>query len=661
MNKILWQPSDDRIESANIFIFMKKIEAKFNLKFAGYKVFHKWTADYPEDFWEEFLFYSKIKYSGNYKEVLNGNKMPGAKWFDGIKLNYAENILESGFEGTALKYFAEKNGAVNLIDEYSFSYLRAKVFPAASALRKMGVQKGSRVAGIVTNSPEAVIAALACAAIGAVWSSASPDFGGEALIERFSQIEPEILFASSFYKYNGKNFDTSETVKKLLAGLPSVPALISLPFCGEYGEDPGGVRWEDFLLTGVNEKINYERVEFDHPLFIMFSSGTTGTPKCIVHGTGGTLIQHRKEHLLHCDFNEKDSLLYFTTASWMMWNWQLSALAGGVEIILYDDAPNYPDHFSIWNIVDQHKITHFGTSGKYIESCMKYSPQPEKYSSGKFDDLKSLMYTGSPLSAAGYEWIYDSIKKDVRLSGISGGTDILSCFVLGNPMLPVKAGKIQCKGLGVDVSAFNEEGNEIFNKPGELVCRKPIPSMPIGFLNDPDNQKFTASYFSGFKDVWTHGDYIEFDDDGHSIIHGRSDATLNPGGVRIGVAEIYSALDHIEFVKGAIAAGWVPPNQSDEVIVLLVVLEEGMKLNDEIAAEIKSIIKKKNTPRHVPKYIFQISSVPVTRSGKPVELTVKAILGGKEIKNLGSIANAGVLDEIKLIRDKLSLMNKHLF
>jgi acetoacetyl-CoA synthetase len=651
MSEILWVPSNKRIKSANLFSFINWLAERTGKTFNNYDSLHKWSVDNIDKFWEYFIEYSGLLYSSPYSRVIDSYKMPGAEWFEGMKLNFPQNIFEKEFSGTAIKYIPEGNVrdiSNGYKTEYSFAELKSIVARVANSLLELGIKKGDRVSGYTSNVPEAIIACLACAVIGAVWSSASPDFGFEALYDRFSQVRPRILFATYEYKYNGKISGNIEIIKKLKNNIDSLEHVIFLPSPHGSLYPHTETSWDEFLAMSDSDELSYIQLPFNHPLYIMFSSGTTGTPKCIVHGAGGTLIQHRKEHLFHCDLKPGDKLMYYTTTGWMMWNWQLTALASGVTICLFDGSPAFPKITSFWDKAGEHKITHLGTSGRYIESCMK-SSKDKIINHTALKNLRTILYTGSPLSSAGFEWIYTSIKTDVLLSGISGGTDIISCFVLGNPMLPVEAGKIQCKGLAVDVAAFDSSGNEIIGSPGELVCRKPLPSMPLYFLNDEGNKKYTGAYFNEFENVWTHGDYIEFDKNGQSIIYGRSDATLNPGGVRIGSAEIYSALDSLEYINGAIAAGWAPPGQSDELIILFVVLNNSIELTNEKIAEIKSVIKIKRSGRHVPKYIFKISELPVTRSGKPVELTVKAILARKENKNKAALANPEALKEIESI------------
>lgn len=533
------------------------------------------------------------------------------------------------------------------------SAIADKVFQCARALRNAGVGSGDAVAGYMANVPETIIAALATSALGAVWASASPDFGIGALADRFGQVQPRIVFASTHYCYGGRAYSTAQTVGQLKQRVSSIETIVSVPYPTGTGEIVGDVDWDAFLCPHGKSELDFPHLPFDHPLYILFSSGTTGKPKCLVHGQGGTLLQHTKELALHCDLKEDDRLLFFTTCGWMMWNWMVSALSLGVTLCLYDGNPGYPDLSAIWHHVHDFDITHFGTSGRFIESCMKGDPAIPPGSFGPLPNLRSVMYTGSPLSKSGYRWVYDTIKQDVQLAGISGGTDIVSCFVLGNPNLPVHAGEIQCKGLGIDVAAFDRDRNEVWDTAGELVCRKPIPSMPVYFLDDEDGSKYEAAYFETFPGVWCHGDFVEFrSTTGGVVIYGRSDATLNPGGVRIGSAEIYSALDGLAEVGGAVVVGWTPPGQADEVIVLFVVPRTGI-LDGETISRIRETIRRKCSPRHVPRHVLPISGVPVTRSGKPVELSVKAILAGREIANRSALANPEVLREFEDAREEL--------
>lgn len=654
MQEILWRPSEESIKKTRMTAFTEWLSRKIGKVFSDYTSLHQWSVENIEAFWEAYLEFTQIFYSEPHRQVLDTRKMPGAHWFSGMRLNFAENILAREFQGPAITYRIEKSANISDTDgscygDYSYSELKTLVARCARGLKNAGIGPGDRVAGYVANVPEAIIACLACASLGATWSSASPDFGLDALCDRFKQIEPKLIFVSTHYRYGGKTFRTDQVVKELPQHIPSVQTIVSIPYPVGEANISGDITWQDFLGPDDAPELTFIQVPFEHPLYILFSSGTTGAPKCIVHGTGGTLLQHRKELELHSNIGQGDSLLYFTTCGWMMWNWQLSALSLGARLCLYDGNPGYPDLMTLWRVADELGVTHLGTSGRYIESCMK----------GKSDRpatpgvLRTVLYTGSPLSASGFRWVYNNIKDDLHLAGISGGTDIVSCFILGNPNLPVIAGEIQCKGLGVDVVALNEKGESVIGEPGELVCCKPLPSMPVGFLNDPDGKKYYQAYFDVYPGLWRHGDYVQFMPGGGVIVYGRSDATLNPGGVRIGSAEIYAALDHLDFITGAVVVGWKPPDQSDEMMVLFVVLSRGQTLNEEVEKIIRQAIREKCSPRHVPHHIFQISEVPITRSGKTVELSVKSILAGKSISNRSALANPQVLEEFEQIRQVL--------
>jgi len=648
---ILWKPSVDFIKSTNMTAFTRWLTARTGTDMPNYDSLHQWSIDHLEDFWESFVEFTDIKLSQDPTQVLDTHKMPGARWFSGMQLNFAENIFARNFKGAAILFCVENDA---FRSEISFEELKKSVARCARGLKKAGIRKGDTVAGYIANVPEAIITCLACASIGAVWTSASPDFGLNALCDRFQQVKPKLIFASSHYQYSGKIFKTDNVVKQLKEKIPSIQTIVSIPYPIGKANLPGDKSWQEFLEAEDEPQLEFTQLPFDHPLYILFSSGTTGVPKCIVHGAGGSLLQHRKELQLHTNLTSTDSLLFFTTCGWMMWNWQLSALSLGTKICLYDGNPGYSDLTSIWRYINEQKITHFGTSGRFIESCMKSQPKIEQRELGELSELSTILYTGSPLSKKGFRWIYETVKKDVHLAGISGGTDIVSCFILGNPNLPVRAGEIQCRGLGVDVAALNEHGEPVFGEPGELVCRQPMPSMPIYFLNDPDGVKYKSAYFDAYPGLWRHGDFVEFTQNGGVIVCGRSDATLNPGGVRIGSAEIYSALDHFSEISGSVVVTWTPPGELDEVIVLFVVPQVGNILHDELEKRIRQIIREKQSPRHVPKYIFQISGVPVTRSGKTVELSVKAVLAGKVVKNRNALANPEILEEIEKIRETLS-------
>jgi acetoacetyl-CoA synthetase len=654
----LWTPTSDRVARSNMTDFQFWLERRTGSIFSDYSALHRFSCEDIGRFWDLFVEYTGIISHAPYSAVLTDPSMPGARWFEGMMLNYAENILERGHGGPAIIYRVEpradsKSEPVHSGGTISFAELKALVARCARGLRSAGVVKGDRVAGYIANVPEAIVASLACASIGATWSSASPDFGLQAVVDRFGQVKPKVIFASTHYQYKGRQFETGDVVGQLKRIIASVETIVSVPYPLGKVTVTGDIGWHAFLGKDDNPDLPYEPVNFAHPLYIMFSSGTTGAPKCMVHGTGGTLLTHRKEHQLHCDIRPFDRLLYFTTCGWMMWNWQLSALSLGATLVSYDGNPAYPEPSTLWKVVNETRTTHFGTSGRHIESSMKGLGPDELADLNNLPHTRSILYTGSPLSEIGYRWIYDSIKPDVHLAGISGGTDILSCFVLGSPTLPVYPGEIQCKGLGVDVHAFDDQGDSLSNEPGELVCTQPLPCMPVSFLDDPDGIRYHDAYFDYFPGIWRHGDFVSFSERGGAIIHGRSDATLNPGGVRIGSAELYAVLDEIAFVKGSVAVGFTPPDQSDELIVLLVAISKGMELSDGQVTQLKSAIRDKCSPRHVPRHVFQISDIPVTRSGKTVELSVKAILHGREVKNRNALANPEVLEEIGPLREAL--------
>ncbi|MCH7526404.1 MAG: acetoacetate--CoA ligase [Planctomycetes bacterium] len=651
----LWRPSEERVKSSQLHSFMVRMAERHGIA-ADWEGLRVWSIEQRGVFWQEVLDFADVRAHCPAERAFDGDGMLDTRWFPGMRLNYAEHLLRFDDDRVAI-YFESEIGESRSI---TYRVLRQHVARFAAALRGEGVKSGDRVGGFMPNMPETVIAMLAASSIGAIWSSCSPDFGINGVLDRFGQIEPIVLVTADGYPYNGKTYDSLERVAGVLERLPSVRRVVVVPYESESPDISklrDAVLWDEF--TAVEEQdpaLTFESLPFDHPLFIMYSSGTTGTPKCIVHGAGGTLVQHMKELMLHCDLRREDVILYFTTCGWMMWNWLISSLGVGATVVLYDGSPAYPRISRLWEMTERVKISVFGTSPKFIAACQKGNLQP----ADKFDlsKLRCLLSTGSPLSVEQFEWIYKHIKGDLQLSSISGGTDIISCFMLGNPILPVYAGEIQCRGLGMDVHAFDDQAKPtpsrdregakpVIGKKGELVCCKPFPSQPIYFWNDPDQAKYRSAYFEHYDGIWRHGDFIEITDTGGIIVHGRSDATLNPGGVRIGTAEIYRVVEVLDEVVDSIVVGKRVPG--DVEVALFVVLREGATLDQELIDKIKGAIAAGATKRHVPKYIRQVTAIPHTISGKKVELAVAQMIHGEEIKNRDALANPEALDQFREI------------
>ena len=616
---------------------MEHVNRQHGKSFSTYDELYAWSIAEIADFWESVWRVVGITSSQPWDSVLENPVMPGASWFSGARLNFAENLLRFRDDRRALTFVGE-GGEVEVSLTYRALY--SEVAKLAHFLRMSGVGVGDRVAGFLPNRPEAVIAMLATASVGATWSSCSPDFGFKGVMDRFGQIEPRILVTCDGYFYNGKKHDSLERMAEVLGAIDSIERVLVVPFIGtpDLSGMPKSMLWSRALANEARE-IEFEQLPFNHALYIMYSSGTTGVPKCIVHGAGGTLLQHAKEHQLHTDLTRDDVIFYFTTCGWMMWNWLVTALFTGSEVVLYDGSPSYPDMNVLWKMSEKLGITVFGTSAKYLSSSEKAGAHPGT----DFDlsALRAICSTGSPLSVESFEWTYDEVKSDLQLASIAGGTDLISCFMLGSPIDPVWAGEIQKRGLGMKVEAWTDEGRPVVGEKAELVCTAPFPSMPIGFWKDQDDQKYLDAYFRAFPGVWLHGDYIEITDHGGVIIHGRSDATLNPGGVRIGTAEIYRQVDSRDEVVDSLVVGqdW----QDDVRIVLFVVLREGLELDESLAKSIQAQIRRNTTPRHVPAKIIQVAEVPRTISGKRVELAVTRILHGEEVKNRDALANPEAL------------------
>ncbi|MQM37471.1 Acetyl-coenzyme A synthetase [wastewater metagenome] len=585
--------------------------------------------------------------SAPYEQVLGAREMPGAEWFPGARLNFAENLLREALHGDPSKVAITEISETRPRQQLTYGELLGEVAGLQRFLREQGVGPGDRVAGIVANTSEAVIGMLATTALGAIWSSASPDFGANGIYDRFGQIEPKVLIAVNGYGYNGKTFARLEQIAELRERIPSIRCAVVISNLPEepIPDDAGVVSWDAALSEGRGGEVHFEQVAFDHPIVIVYSSGTTGAPKCIVHGGGGVLLQHSKELMLHGDVKRDDTFFYFTTTGWMMWNWLASGLVTGAELVLFDGSPGYPNLDVLWAMAEREGLTHFGTSAKFIGGCRNKGLHP-----GEDHDLSNLRVvfsTGSPLLPEDYDYVYEHISPEVLLGSISGGTDILSCFVGACPILPVRRGEIQCAMLGMDVKAFNEDGEQVIDERGELVCTQPTPSMPVQFWNDPDFARYRGAYFETFPGVWAHGDFISFSETGGCVIHGRSDATLNPGGVRIGTAEIYRQVETIDEIADSIVVG--QPWNGDVRVVLMLVMNEGQALTDELQRKIRSRVREGASPRHVPAKIVAVDQIPYTRSGKKVELAVTKILRGDTVNNREALANPESLDEIAAI------------
>ncbi len=640
MSELLWRPDPERMARANLTRFIEHVQRQDRPEVVDFPTLYHWSIDRPQEFWPAVWEFCGIVASRRWNTVVEDiDQMPGARWFSGARLNFAENLLRRGDDHEALVFWNEQRRQRSLTS----AELRRQVAQVAAALREAGVTAGDRVAGFLPNLPEAVIAMLGAASLGAVWSSTSPDFGLQGALDRFGQIEPKVLFAADGYFYNGKTFDSLERVKQIAERLPSLTRTVIVGYTRPdppLEGIPHAVSFDEFLGASDQPELVFEQLPFDHPLYILYSSGTTGVPKCIVHGAGGTLIQHLKELVLHTDLKPDDRIFYFTTCGWMMWNWLVSSLVVGATVVLYDGSPFFPNVRRLWDLAEEERVTVFGVSAKYLVAIEKAGLAPQQ--THDLAALRTILSTGSPLAPGSFDYVYAHIKADVQLASISGGTDIVSCFALGNPLGPVYRGELQARGLGMKVEVWSDAGQPVVGQKGELVCTAPFPSMPIYFWNDPDGRKYRGAYFEHFPGVWRHGDYVELTAHGGMVIHGRSDATLNPGGVRIGAGEIYRVVEQFPEVLESLVAGqdW----EGDQRIVLFVKLRPGCELTDQHKDEIRRRIREEATPRHVPSKIIPVADIPRTLSGKIVELAVRDVIHGREVKNRDALANPEALD-----------------
>ncbi len=645
MDKPLWIPDNERINQANISRFLHMIRSEVDPWITDYHGLYQFSINQPTDFWQALWEFNDVIGDCGGSILEPADKMQDTCWFPNAKLNFAENLLRYRDDRPAISFRSE-NGSSS---QYTYKQLFLAVAATAAALEKLGVVPGDRVAGYLPNLPASIIAMLATSSLGAIWSSTSPDFGINGVLDRFGQINPKVLFTANAYCYNGKVFDCLEKAAQVAAAIDSIEQVVVIPYIDQdisLNDFNKALLWDDFLDRSVTS-IDFHRDKFDLPLYIMYSSGTTGVPKCITHGAGGTLLQHLKELVLHTDLHRDDRIFYFTTCGWMMWNWLVSSLAAGATVILYDGSPFYPRPEAMFDLIDDLDISIFGTSAKSISAWEKAGVKPAQ--THQLSALKTLLSTGSPLAPESFDYVYRDIKKDLCLSSISGGTDIISCFALGCPILPVWRGELQCRGLGMKVEIRNDNGEVVVDETGELTCSAPFPAMPVGFWGDSDGSKYHSAYFEAFENIWSQGDYARLTLHGGVVIYGRSDTTLNPGGVRIGTAEIYNQMEKLGEVQESLCIGqqW----EDDVRVVLFVSLADGQQLNEALCDKIRKTIRSNTTPRHVPAKIIQVTDIPRTLSGKIVELAVSNIVHGRTVKNKDALANPESLELYRNLPD----------
>ena len=642
----LWKPTEERIKNANMTRFIGYVNQKYGKAFKGYKDLYQWSIDCIPEFWAALWEFAGIKASKGYDHVVDDlTQFPGAKWFPGARLNFAENLLRYRDDQVAFIFRGESQKSARM----TYRELYSAVARVAKSLREIGVGPGDRVAGYMPNLIETAIAMLAATSLGAVWSSCATDIGSLAALDRLGQIEPKVLFSVNGYFYKGKVFNSLGNAAEVAKAIPSLKKVVIVSYAGDKPDlenIPNAVHYEDFLAEEKEPPLAFEQLPFDHPVFIMFSSGTTGKPKCMVQGAGGILINHLKELILHTDLKREDRIFYITTCSWMMWNWLISSLGGGATIVLYDGNPNYPDAEAMWKLAQDEKITIFGLSASYVNYLRSEGIQPGK----KYDlsSLNGMSQTGSPLSAEGFEYVYREIKQDLHFNSIAGGTDINGCFTIGSPIQPVYAGELQSPGLAMKVKAYDENGKAVWDQQAELVCEAPAPPMPLYFWNDPTGERYRSAYFETYPKVWRHGDYVVFHSDtGGVTFYGRSDAVLKPSGVRIGTAEIYNVVEKLEEISDSLAIGqnW----EGDQRIILFVKLNQGFKLTEELRNKIKKALREKASPRHVPSILMEMPSAPYTLNMKKVESAVTNIIHGRPVLNKDALMNPEVLDYFEKI------------